>query len=402
MRAGPAAATMQAFLAAWLDELSWTDSLRLGAACRGAREALGADGVAAAAFAVTRPWRRTLPEDSLGLWRRAWGACASASSALGLHGGAWLKTGTVALANSSNALDCGPAVTLDSACAREVANRIIRMGLVVPPHPFQRIAILLISGKRADIASSHRQKAALIIVELQVLLLLSPLPLARPVFAAATILHPLPLVELAANPLDVCHTLIADGLDTRLLVPRRPLRPGPPPVVRRATVLPVTTLSSGMKRLARDGRACDLFDFVDWYRPWPLALQRWREAPPLAEVQDEREIALEGMLTRRSSRASAAASGAPPEPDEDTVPIDPNLLQQVFLEAEESIHAAGSEVEGQAAGSEVGQHRPPQEASEDGRTRPFSRGTSLWGGPEGPATHRVAQHLFCPPQHHPQ
>ena len=352
MRAGPAAATMQAFLAAWLDELSWTDSLRLGAACRGAREALGADGVAAAAFAVTRPWRRTLPEDSLGLWRRAWGACASASSALGLHGGAWLKTGTVVLANSSIAFDHGPAVTLDSACAREVANRIIRMGTVVPPHPFQRIAILLISGKRADIASSHRQKAALIIVELQVLLLLSPLPLARPVFAAATILHPLPLVELAANPLDVCHTLIADGLDTRLLVPRRPLRPGAPPVVRRPTVLPVTTLSSGMKRLARDGRACDLFDFVDWYRPWPLALQRWREAPPLAEVQDEREIALEGMLTRRSSPASAAASGAPPEPDEDTVPIDPNL--QRFLEAEEeSIHGTmpdpdddGSDVEG--------------------------------------------------------
>ena len=72
----------------------------------------------------------------------------------------------------------------------------------------------------------------------------------------------------------------------------------------------------------------------------------------MAEVQDEREIALEGMLTRRSSRASAAASGAPPEPDEDTVPIDPNL--QRFLEAEEeSIHGTmpdpdddGSDVEG--------------------------------------------------------
>ena len=351
MRAGPAAATMQAFLAAWLDELSWTDSLRLGAACRRFREALGADGVAAAAFAVTRPWRRTLPEGSLGLWRRAWGACASASSALGLRGGAWLKTGTVVLANYSNALDCGPAVTLDSASARKVANRIISM--VVPPHPFQRIAILLISGKRADIASCHRQRAALIIVELQVLLLLSsPLPLARPVFAAAIVLHPLPLVELVANPLDVCHTLIADGLDTLLLVPRRPLRSAPAPLVR-ATVLPVTTLSSGMKRVARDGRrAGDLFDFADWYRPEALALQRWREAPPLAEVQDEREIALEGMLTRRSSRASAAASGAPPEPDQDTVPLNPNL--QRFLEAGESIHGTmpdpddddGSDVEG--------------------------------------------------------
>ena len=299
MRAGPAAATMQAFLAAWLDELSWTDSLRLGAACRGAREALGADGVAAAAFAVTRPWRRTLPEDSLGLWRRAWGACASASSALGLHGGAWLKTGTVALANSSNALDCGPAVTLDSACAREVANRIIRMGLVVPPHPFQRIAaILFISGKRAVIDSEEPlADAAVIVVELQVLLLLSPLPLARPVFAAAIAQAP-QLVELAANPVDVCDTLIADGLDTRLLlVLRGPLRPR-----ELATVLRATTLSSGMKRVARDGQAWDLFDFVDWYRPWPLALQRWREAPPLAEVQDEREIALEGMLTRSARR----------------------------------------------------------------------------------------------------
>ena len=291
--------------------------------------------MAAAAFAVTRPWRRTLPEGSLGLWHRAWGACASASSALGLHGGVGLKTGTVALANSSNALDCGPAVTLDSACAREVANRIIRTGMVVPPpHPFQRIAILLISGKRAVIDSEERtEEAELIVWELQVLLLLSPLPLARPVFAVA-IAHAPQLVELAANPLDVCDTLIADGLDTRLLVPRRPLRLGAPPV--RATVLRATTLSSGMKRVARDGQAWDLFDFVDWYRPWPLALQRWREAPPLAEVQDEREIALEGMLTRRSSRASAAASGAPPEPDQDTVPLNPNL--QRFLEAEGSIH----------------------------------------------------------------
>ena len=41
----------------WLDELSAMDSLRFGATCREARETLGADGVAAAAFAVTRPWR---------------------------------------------------------------------------------------------------------------------------------------------------------------------------------------------------------------------------------------------------------------------------------------------------------------------------------------------------------
>ena len=77
VRAVPAA-TMQAFLDAWLDELPATDALRLGAACRSARQALGAGGVAAAAFAVTRPWRRTEPEGSLRLWRRAWGACASA------------------------------------------------------------------------------------------------------------------------------------------------------------------------------------------------------------------------------------------------------------------------------------------------------------------------------------
>ena len=140
-----------------------------------------------------------------------------------------------------------------------------------------------------------------------VLLLSSPLPLARPVFAAAIAQAP-QLVELAANPLDVCDTLIADGLDTRLLVPRRPLRSAPAPPVR-ATVLPVTTLSSGMKRVARDGRAYDLFDFARWYSPPRLALGRWREAPPVAEVQDEREIALAGMLTR-SAPPPAAASGA--------------------------------------------------------------------------------------------
>ena len=45
-----------------------TEALRLGAACRRAREALGAGGVAAAAFAVARPWRAE-PEASLRLWR---------------------------------------------------------------------------------------------------------------------------------------------------------------------------------------------------------------------------------------------------------------------------------------------------------------------------------------------
>eukprot|EP00959_Pyramimonas_sp_CCMP1952_P158525 3315684-Pyramimonas_sp.AAC.1 len=61
-------------------------------------------------------------------------------------------------------------------------------------------------------------------------------------------------------------------------------------------------LSSGMKRVARDGEARDLFEFAVWYDSVSLATRRWREAPPVAEVQDEREIALEGMLTRSALR----------------------------------------------------------------------------------------------------
>ena len=110
---------MDAFLAAWLDELSAMDALRLCAACWSAREALGADGVAAAAFAVTRPWRANPAGSSLRPWRSAWAACSSASSALGLHGGAWLKTGTVIPATSWRVLNSrNPAVTLDLALAR--------------------------------------------------------------------------------------------------------------------------------------------------------------------------------------------------------------------------------------------------------------------------------------------
>ena len=253
MRAGPAAATMQAFLAAWLDELSWTDSLRLGAACRRAREALGAGGVAAAAFAVTRPWRAE-PEASLRLWRRAWEACASASSALGLRGGAWLKTGTVIpAAHYSNA-----AVTLDLECAREVANHVIRMRMLRTPLPL--IAILLISGERAAIHSEEfiADCDAHVVVQLHMLLLLSPLPLARPVFAGASAFAP-ELMELADNPLDVCGTVIADGLDTCLLVPQRAQKRSAGQIIwAREFWLRVKTLSSGMKRVARDGRAYDL------------------------------------------------------------------------------------------------------------------------------------------------
>ena len=45
-----------------------------------------------------------------------------------------------------------------------------------------------------------------------------------------------------------------------------------------------------------------------WY-DGALGLRRWLEAPPVAEVQDEREIALARMLTR-SPPPPAAASGA--------------------------------------------------------------------------------------------
>ena len=48
--------------------------------------------------------------------------------------------------------------------------------------------------------------------------------------------------------------------------------------------------------MARDEHACDLFDFTVWY-DGALGLRRWLEAPPVAEVQDEREIALARMLT---------------------------------------------------------------------------------------------------------
>ena len=102
----------------------------------------------------------------------------------------------------------------------------------------------------------------------------------------------------------MCDTVIADGLDTRLLVPAFSPTARARPGLRQWPVdLRVNALSSGMKRAALDGRAYDLFDFVVWYKRPPLAdvavwYKRWREAPPLAEVQDERENALEGMLTR--------------------------------------------------------------------------------------------------------
>ena len=105
---------MDAFIAAWLDELSAMDALRLCAARRSAREALGADGVAAAAFAVTRPWRANRA-GSLRLWRGAWEACSIVSSAFQMRGGAWLEAATVIPRTSDVGWAPDVAVTLDVA-----------------------------------------------------------------------------------------------------------------------------------------------------------------------------------------------------------------------------------------------------------------------------------------------
>ena len=112
-------------------------------------------------------------------------------------------------------------------------------------------------------------------------------------------------VQLTPNPLDVCdRVIIADGFHSCLLVPEKKARPlgwcrirGCPHHSRIS--VPLKMLSSGMKRVAPDGEAYDFFDFELWYDDVALATRRWREAPPSsAEVQDERENALEGMLTR--------------------------------------------------------------------------------------------------------
>ena len=65
---------MQALLGVpGLDQLSLLGALRLGGACRDAREALGADGVTAAALACARSVDAT---NRLGSWRKRWAACA--------------------------------------------------------------------------------------------------------------------------------------------------------------------------------------------------------------------------------------------------------------------------------------------------------------------------------------
>ena len=81
-------------------------------------------------------------------------------------------------------------------------------------------------------------------------------------------------------------------------------------------------MSSRMKRVARDGEAYDLFGFAVWsrkfeerylgYPSWQsfeASWRRWREAPPSPdEVQDEREIALEGLLTRSAPGGARRAT----------------------------------------------------------------------------------------------
>ena len=329
---------MHAFIAAWLDELSAMDALRLCAACRSAREALGADGVAAAAFAVTRPWRAN-PAGSLRLWRRAWAACSSASSALGLRGGAWLKTATVIPAapdwtrHGVRPTDVAVGLTLDVASARALGEdgvRMLRRGLATSSLGRKVIAILLISAKDATFDACFLDDATCE-VELQMLVLFEDNSERNPCRFGAVIPHAnphAPDVQLTANPLDCCDTVVADGIDKHLLVVQKKacrlcrlldstsypctggLQRCPRWCPQRQHVcLCLQGLSSDMKRQAQDGEAYDLFEFKLWFDGgvtslWfdggitSLANRRWREAPPLAEVPSVLEIALVGMLTR--------------------------------------------------------------------------------------------------------
>ena len=179
------------------------------------------------------------------------------------------------------------------------------------------IAILLMSGRDAtfcDFLGFERPggRLDLCVVELQMLVLFEGSQFGAVIAGD-------PSVQLTANPLAVCDTVIADGFDAWLLVPEK-ARPFERIKLRGPTVtLDLERMSSGMKRRARDGEAYDLFDFAVWYDAWhydgSLSNRRWREAPPLAEVQDEREIALERMLTR----SSALARDADDEEDADAV-----------------------------------------------------------------------------------
>ena len=331
---------MDAFLAVWLDELSAMDALRLCAASRSAREALGADGVAAAAFAVTRPWTASClpnPAGSLRLWRKAWEACSIASSAFQMRGGAWLKTATVipALPVNQDPRETDVGLTLDVASARALGEdgvRMLRRGLATSSLARKVIAILLISAKDATFDACFLDDATCE-VELQMLVLFENNSERNPCWFGAVIPHAnphAPDVQLTANPLDCCDTVVADGIDKHLLVVQKKAcrrcrlldSTGDPCTgglqrcprwcpQRQRVCLCLQRLSSDMKRQAQDGEAYDLFEFKLWFDGGgrrrrrtidfeftSLANRRWREAPPLAEVPSVLEIALVGMLTR--------------------------------------------------------------------------------------------------------
>ena len=104
-------------------------------------------------------------------------------------------------------------------------------------------------------------------------------------------------VQLTANLLAVCDTVIADGFDTWLLAPEK-AQPFERVQLRgRTAALDLEWISSGTKRVARDGEAYDLFEFTAWYSDGPAARRFWQEAPPEAEHHSRREIAAGGMLS---------------------------------------------------------------------------------------------------------
>ena len=72
--------------------------------------------------------------------------------------------------------------------------------------------------------------------------------------------------------------------------------------------------------MARDEHVYDLVDFTVWY-DGALGLRRWLEAPPVAEVQDEREIALAGMLMTRSAPRGFKAPPSSPRTAADGDPL---------------------------------------------------------------------------------
>ncbi|CAK0848680.1 unnamed protein product [Prorocentrum cordatum] len=216
----------------------------------------------------------------------------------GLRGGAWLKMATVIPATAANSpRRTDVAVTLESASAGALAENGIRMlRFRTSPLTGRAIAVLLISGKGARIDNVN----ATCEVELQMLVYFEDSQFGAAIVAPWWTGQ----VQLTPNPLDVCDAVLADGFDMCLLVPEkaRPLRWSKLLGPYHAISLSLERLSSGMKRVARDGEAHDLFEFAVWYDSVYLATGRWREAPPLAEVQDEREIALKGTLTRSALR----------------------------------------------------------------------------------------------------